>query len=356
MLDNARAPASPFAVQQALLAEQFQYLLADLHPELRADVLLALRSPGKLLSDRVFPADTLDASGSDIAAASGLPAGVWPLLTLLVAHYFAPEGDSLPASRVAIAVECFICALDLLDDVEDGDVSSLVQTIGIPRVLNVSTALLALAHKAILSLSACAVAPEQILLLLNTLQATSITATAGQHQDLLAEQKPVEAFDQEACLAIATGKAGALMRFACLSGALCAGASVQLCEQCAKLGELLGIAHQLDNDCHDIALSLDAEATPSQQRERHIKSDLQRDKKTLPVVLAAAVRNASLQEETSQPDEKMQENEKRALREGILSTWGLCLLYRERARDCLQEIASSCSRPIPPELHLLLGL
>ncbi len=275
------------------------------------------------------------------------------MLTLLVAQHLAPECDPLPACRVALAVECFICALDLLDDVEDGDATALIEAIGIPRVLNVSTTLLALAHKAVLSLSACDIAPERILLLLNTLQEASLTATAGQHQDLLAEQKPVEAFDQEICLAIAAGKAGALMRLACLMGAICAGASNELCEQWAKLGEFLGIAHQLDNDCHDLSNLLNEKTASPQQRTQPVKTDLQRGKKTLPIVLAA--QNIALQGQPPRTDEEKQENERRALHEGILAAWGLCLLYRERAADCLQEIAAR-SRPISPELHLLLGL
>ena len=220
--------------------------------------------------------------------------------------------------------------------------------------MNVSTTLLALAYKAILSLSLYEVAQERILLLLNTLQEASLTATAGQHQDLLAEQKPVEAFDQETCLAIAAGKAGALMRLACLLAALCVGASKELCEQWAKLGELLGIAHQLDNDCHDLSNLLNEEIS-SQNRMQPVKTDLQRSKKTLPIVLAAAARQAVLQEQSSQTDEEKQESERRALHEGILATWGLCLLYRERAADCLREIAAH-SQPISPELHLLLRL
>ena len=86
-----------------------------------------------------------------------------------------------------------------------------------------------------------------------------------------------------------------------------------------------------------------------------MKTDLQRSKKTLPVVLAAAARKAALQEEADQTDKKIEENEQRTLREGILAAWGLCLLYRERARDCLQEVAASCARPTPPALRLLLG-
>src|SRR5579885_2466021 len=101
MAENVHTSASPFAVQQALLAEQLQCLLADLHPELRADVLLDLQAPGKLLSAFATPADS---HGEETSHAPAQPAGAWPLLTLLVAHYLAPEKDPLPACRVALAV------------------------------------------------------------------------------------------------------------------------------------------------------------------------------------------------------------------------------------------------------------
>ena len=59
----------------------------------------------------------------------------WPLLTLLVAQTIAPEIDLVSASSVAVAIECFICALDLLDDVEDDDQTPIVQSLGIARTL-----------------------------------------------------------------------------------------------------------------------------------------------------------------------------------------------------------------------------
>jgi len=43
----------------------------------------------------------------------------------------------------------------------------------------------------------------------------------------------------------------------------------------------------------------------------------------------------------------------RVLNEGILAAWDICLLYRERARDCLQKIEGQ--HPISPTLRLLLG-
>ena len=147
---------------------------------------------------------------------------------------------------------------------------------------------------------------------------------------------------------MAAAKAGSLMSLACRLGALCAGADETLCEQFAEMGKLLGIAHQLDNDSHDLYYLLQG-ATSSTATSG--KSDLERGKKTLPVVLAAHSEN-SLQKQALSADEERQEHLK-ALHEGITTTWGICLLYRERARDRLQEIEAR--QPIDPLLRLLLG-
>src|SRR5205823_14343293 len=108
------------------------------------------------------------------------PDGSWALLTMLVARHIDPDIDLLCVSSVAIAVECFVCALDLLDDVEDEDEVPSIQALGVARALNVATALLMLAQQAILSLSQQAVPPRRILTLLETLEASALIATAGQ--------------------------------------------------------------------------------------------------------------------------------------------------------------------------------
>lgn len=348
MSDEIKSSVSLFAAQQNMLCERLHRLLVLLHPELYNDVVRALEGAGKLLSRPVTETNPLSPA---------LTAGVWPLLMLFIAQYISPDIDLEFASSVAVAVECFVCALDLLDDVEDDDQAPIVQAIGIPRVLNVSTALLTLTQNAILSLSKQAIAPSLILRLLETIQEASLNAIAGQHRDLLAEQRLPKDLTQEECMEIAAGKAGSIMRLVCRLGALCAGADDTLCDQFSEVGELLGVAHQLDNDSHDLYYLLQDESSTILSEEvvnmrKSGKTDLVRGKKTLPVVLAA---------KTSTPLQKTEENadvENRqylqALQEGIITTWGICLLYRERARDRLQEI--EVQKPIPPELHLLLGL
>lgn len=342
-----------FAAQQQLLLERLQFFLALLETDLRADVLRALEAEGKLLS--------LERQLEGVAQTQNI-AGSWPLLTFLVAQMIRPDIDSVSASSVAVATECFICALDLLDDVEDDDQTPIVQTLGIARTLNVSTTLLMLAQKALLSLSQYHIPAERILLLLDTLQACALAATTGQHRDLLAEQRPARDFTQDDCIETARGKAGSLMRLAFLLGAIFAAADERTCEQLSALGELLGIAHQLDNDAHDLYYLLEGASTgeaanksptgTDSVRPRSVKTDLLRGKKTLPVVLAAWEEDTH-QENPVQVDKRTQGHQ-RALQAGIITTWGMYLLYRGRAQEQLKEIEAHLL--ISPLLRLLLDL
>ena len=330
-----------------MLIERLNLLLVALDSVLYPDVIQALEGEGKLLSQPEHQADQSDPP---------LPAGVWALLMLLVAQQITPDIDTVSASSVAVAVECFVCAIDLLDDVIDEDQTPTLQTLGVARTLNVSTALLTLAQMAILSLSQQGVAPALILSLLNTLQESALVVAAGQHSDVLVEQRPAQDFTREECIEIAAAKAGSIMRLACRLGALCAGANDELCEQFSELGELLGIAHQLDNDSHDLYYLLQGGtstigSTEAETVTRSIKTDLVRGKKTLPVVLAAKM-DDTLQD-SAPPVNGESDQYLRALHEGILTTWGICQLYRERARDRLQEIEAQ--KPVAPLLRLLLG-
>src|ERR1700724_1139000 len=205
---DAQSSINPFAAQQSLLRERLHFFLAPLHPMIRVDVVSALEEEGKLLSQPLAPST-----------------GIWPLLTFLVAQYIAPDINLISASSVAIAVECFVRAIDLLDDIIDEDQTPTVQALGEARVLNTSTALLTLAQQALLSLSEQGVAPEKILRLLSTLQESALVVTAGQQWDVLAEQRPAQEFTREECIEVAAAKAGSIMRLACLLGALCADAS-----------------------------------------------------------------------------------------------------------------------------------
>ena len=353
-------PINLFAAQQQLLRERLNFLLIIVHPALYADVIRVFQEEGKLLCKFLVDVNSPQTSH---------PAGIWSLLTLLVAQHVSPDIDPVYVSSVAVAVECFCAALDLLDDVEDGDQTPIVQELGAARVLNVTTVLLTLAQQALLSLSELGVDPAHILRLLNTLQEFALGITSGQHRDLLAEQRSALDFTREECIDIAAVKAGAILRLACRLGAQCAGADTVLCEQFAEFGLLLGIAAQLDNDSHDLYYLL-RDVIPSVLPEdagatsRSTKSDLVRGKKTLPIVLAATemaktpgATDESLDDALQKISELSEEERNeylRALKEGILTTWGICLLYRERARDRLHEFEAL--RPVSPALRILTGL
>ncbi len=115
--DQTLPPAHPFAAHQHQLRERLLALLAPLAPPLQADVKTALAGESKLLSD---------------AEEAELPSGVWSLLTLLLSHYLAPDIDLLVASGVALSLECYVCAIDLLDDVMDEDQTPTLLDLGIP--------------------------------------------------------------------------------------------------------------------------------------------------------------------------------------------------------------------------------
>ncbi len=327
----------PFDASQTMLQERLQFFLSELHPVLEEDVVFALKAPGKLLSIQS-------------ESYTQLPSGVWSLLPLLVAQYVNPDIDMTYACSISVAIECFICALDILDDVEDGDQTLIVKKLGIARVLNVSTALLALTTSIFLSLVEVKISHTNVVNLIQMVQKSLSAATAGQHNDILAEQKSAESFTAEECIEIAAEKAGTLMSLAFSIGALCANADIELLAQFSELGRLLGIAHQLDNDSHDLYHILQYQQTGENQGM--VKTDLVRQKKTLPVVLAAHTL-LTLQSDASITNEEKQRRSNDALYEGIITTWGISLLYRERAHDILRQI--EVQRPISQELHLLLN-
>jgi geranylgeranyl pyrophosphate synthase len=329
---------SLFAVQQEVLTARLLSLIAELpSEELRTDVMRALKEPGKLLAEQTD--------------GSRLPVGVWSLLTLLIAINVAPKIDTMHAATTAVAIECFLCALDLFDDVEDGDRTSVIEELGVARANNTATVLFTLAFRALRSLSEQGLALERVYEMLKTLEDAALCAIAGQHRDILSEHRPVQSYTQTEGEEIAAQKAGSLMQLACVMGALCGGANEEQRTLFAAFGNDFGIAQQLDNDAHDLQSELAALNPQSNGLIMSAKkTDLSRGKKTLPVILAWHVFS---QERASASDNKKQELSEQALESGILATWGLSLFYRERAGDCLQKI--EVQRPISPTLRTLLG-
>ncbi len=326
-----------------LLSEQLLRYLNDLERALREDVIEALEVEGKLLHQPEFPLD-----------------GRWALLPFCLASDLRADADpGHDACAAALAMECIICATDLFDDVMDEDATPLIERLGAARVLNVAFALVSLTQRILLSLVDAGRDLAQPARLLDSVQHAMLLASGGQQRDLLAEQRMACELTREECIEIAAAKAGALLSLACRLGAMVAGVEERRIEQCAEMGRLLGIAAQLDNDAHDLYHLLQPTTGAAYTR----KSDLVREKKTLPVVLAAHSLSMTYALDARDIDAAFRQIASlsggareicaNALREGILATWGIALLYRESAGDYLRMIAGNI--PVSSALRQVLG-
>ena len=212
-------------------------------------VSLPLRQPGKVLGGAERP--------------------TWPSAVLVSCA--AAGGERRIGSKVAAAVEIFMAALDVLDEIEDCDHSPLVEAAGVAQALNISTLLLMLAQSLLLSLTEDGITSERTLLFAKTLAEAGLAATGGQHRDLTIERNMATSYDD--ALQIARLKAGVLVACACTLGALVATDDPELLSLYHDWGMHYGTAAQLSNDLHDVA-------------DQEDKSDIKRQKGTLPLLYA----------------------------------------------------------------------
>src|SRR5207237_5717991 len=153
----------------------------------------------------------------------------------------------------------------------DGDLVGSIQRHGVPIMLNLATALLALMHRALEPATseesaACRRAQD-------ALWEGTVVAAGGQHLDLAtAGAAPLSVED---CLDIARRKGGALTEACCRAGAAFGTADPALIERFGLLGRCIGLVGQLDNDMHDAA-------------DGARKSDLAQRKQTVPIAVARA--------------------------------------------------------------------
>ena len=269
----------------------------DLPASYRALLYVALRQDGRLLA------------GGELR---------WPALVLASAR--AAHGDARVASRVAAAVELFIAGLDILDEVEDGDPSPLVDQAGVARALNVSTGLLMLGQRVLSDLAADGVPASRVPRFARALAEAGALAAGGQHLDLSAEGRadltPADALD------IARRKGGALVAGACQLGALVGTDDEDLLALYAAYGHHYGTAAQLANDLHDAG-------------DLGRKSDLARRKGTLPLIYdrgsATPVRPGGAADEADLVEQ---------LRSGgaLHFTWVVLEIERQACADVLDQL------------------
>ena len=191
--------------------------------------------------------------------------------------------------RVAAAFEVCIAALDVLDEVEDGDASALIDIAGVSRSINVSTSLLSLSHLILSAITEQTLVPTLESQLHHAMSASVMAATVGQDLDLQSEEHLVT--DVNVALQVARQKSGSLGAGACHMGALLGTQDDRILEVYRQFGHHFGTMSQIANDIHD-------------QDVPDIKTDVSRNKPTLPNIYR---RNFETSESTKSGHDELEE-------------------------------------------------
>lgn len=194
--------------------------------------------------------------------------------------YAAVTGDDQPALPLAAAATLLWLGVGLLDDVMDGELPPEWDGERPTSVLLAALTLIsALTPRALMAINA----PSHILTSLQTRLADGLTAmSAGQLADLtaatLAAASPAGAEQS------AARKSGAALAMVCAMAADLAGATAGTIAAYQRMGDALGRARQLQDDCRDLFFE-------------PYSRDLDRGALTLPVTLALADATGTQQQE-----------------------------------------------------------
>lgn len=192
----------------------------------------------------------------------------WPRVALHVCEAICDTWEhAVPA---AVAVELFVAAADLLDDIEDSDYDFLLDHgYSVAQANNAVAALLMLGQKSVTHLLERKVQPQVVISVMQALVSSGLVACSGQHTEF--ERKAADISEEE-YLQLVEMKSGALVECTCRVGALLATDDARIVGSYALFGKRLGVASQLANDARSIVSSL-----PGQ-------SDIARKKRTLPII------------------------------------------------------------------------
>jgi competence protein ComQ len=263
-------------------------------PALFANVILQpLSQPGKILSDN-------------------------PLLgwsQLVQSACLAAHGNLTTCIRVAAAMEALAAALDVLDEIEDGDHSEFVDSVGLPQALNASTALIFLAQRIISELNNDGVDVKLVVEFSYTLARLGLNATSGQHKDLSTDARLGISLDE--ALQITREKSGSLAACACRLGATSGTTEPEILQLYESFGLHYGTMVQLSNDLHDAQDDLQ-------------KTDLTSYKPTLPVLFYLRQHGGAAEDESDPKD---------VIESGALHfTWTIFEIQRQRCLSILEDL------------------
>ncbi|MFD1954147.1 polyprenyl synthetase family protein [Paenibacillus thailandensis] len=162
---------------------------------------------------------------------------------LTVLHYrmFGGTGDIV--YKAAAAVELFILASDILDDIQDQDAESKAwMKVPMPLALNTASAMITLSQQA---LTECGGDPRTRTLLGDMMNRQLLQAANGQMLDLANDIS-----DEEAYIEMIKQKSASLVVFACMAGVILAGRDWH--PVVAEYAMEVGISAQIRNDLKDL--------------------------------------------------------------------------------------------------------
>jgi geranylgeranyl pyrophosphate synthase len=191
----------------------------------------------------------------------------WALMPLIVCEALC--GSYKHAIPAGAALQLFLAAGDVFDDIEDADCpDSLSSKYGSAIATNAATTLLMLAEKAITRLKERGVADLMTVRIINVVNSYYINACIGQHLDLNVHLDTVGS--EDTYLQITVLKSASQIECACKVGALLARAKKQLVDIFAQFGYNLGVSSQIANDIQSIING----------------SDILKNPNTLPIIFA----------------------------------------------------------------------
>ncbi|GCF09558.1 polyprenyl synthetase family protein [Dictyobacter arantiisoli] len=317
-----RSHISPFQEVQTFLRQEFRNVLPHIFATEREQraIEIALSAPGKLFYEQ---------SDKNVS-------GIWSLLPYLLAcdlSALAPLATvTMVYARMALAVESLLCALDIMDDIEDGDESEIIQLFGRQGALDIALRLQMVVCPALLhSLQELFVPESMIFRLQQQVSMSVLSAAGGQHLDLLSERQTFTETSESFYIQMVAAKSGALASCACSLAALSSGIEQEeQLQLVARLGTLLGIWQQIRNDSRDYQ-------QPAQ------KSDILRGKKTLPVIIAHQLTSSDLPaaELTQHVLRRCQTREH---------------YFQQQVYTSIQNIEDSTGKQFSSALRLLLGV
>lgn len=162
---------------------------------------------------------------------------------LTVIHYHMFGGNKGNVYQAAAAVELFILASDILDDLQDQDSPSKAwMQVPLPVAIHVASSLLTLSQQAMLD---CANDSETRVALTAMMNEQLLQAANGQMIDIMNEIT-----DEQSYIDMVKQKSAALMVFACMTGVILAGHSKHAIV--AEYAIEIGIAAQIRNDLRDL--------------------------------------------------------------------------------------------------------